>query len=174
MTERRDIPSSAAGNAAKTGDRERELTLLGYAGLIPFVLGAATVLACRFAGENALAETAAQIVIAYGGIIAAYMAGMGAGAAIAPGAPLSREPLLLTMLAALAAWVGLSGMGSSPAFWRPLVLAIVFCALLRRDLGATGRGEFPVWYGPLRWRLTIGAVSSLFIVAIGLVGFPRA
>ncbi|MGF1544691.1 MAG: DUF3429 domain-containing protein [Parvularculaceae bacterium] len=147
-------------------DRQSELTFLGYAGLLPFAAGAvgAWVLPAPHAAE------AAGVGVAYGGIIAAYMAGVGAGELlVGVRAEGPREPLLAGMVAALVAWLAAAPaiFGVDPSLAaRAGALAIVFAWLLLRDLRAVRRGGLPAWYGPLRIRLTLGACAALGAIAI--------
>lgn len=144
------------------------LTRLGLLGLIPFLFGVLAVwISPLLLPTRHFALEVHNLTLAYGGIIAAYMAGMGAGGLIAgPGDEDSR--LLPGMLGALTAWIAVSP--SLPfglyidASWRYFMVLIVLLFLLWRDLRAVQMGGLPAWYAPLRIRLTFWA--SLSIIAI--------
>jgi len=155
--------------------RKAELTALGYAGLIPFAAGAALVWAAPAAppGVPLDGELIARVTLLYGGIIAAYMAGAGAGSLIAAEKP-AAQPLAPGMIAARAAWGALF-----PApLWIPgavgealrfiVVIAALLCLLIL-DLGAARAGVTPSWYGPLRIRLTTGATLCLALIALRIL-----
>ncbi|MBI1392706.1 MAG: DUF3429 family protein [Alphaproteobacteria bacterium] len=146
--------------------RQRELSLLGYAGLIPFVAGTAIA----FVDDGAHLDAGLTVIMFYGGIIASYMAGMGAGALVVSEKPAGR-PLLPGMLAALVAWIVImpSGFHRTDDLWtaaRLFALAAVFLFLLTIDLKAVRSGGFPDWYGALRIWLSFGACLALAVVAV--------
>lgn len=145
-------------------DRQRELSLLGYAGLIPFFGGAAA--SCVDDGPHVQLGT--TIVLLYGAVIASYMAGMGAGALVTTNPPVRRS-LLPGMIAALVAWgaivpTGFGRSGDASGVAGLGALMVVFGYLLARDLAAVREGSLPDWYAPLRRRLTAGASASLVVV----------
>ncbi len=155
--------------------RKTELTILGYAGLTPFAAAAVGA----WALPNPHAGEAAGVGLVYGAVIAAYMAGMGAGALIVAdpstndlGRP--REPLLAGMVAALVAWLAAApsifGVDPAPTA-RAVTLILVFAWLLLRDLRAVSGGGLPAWYGPLRIRLTAGACAALAAIAAAATRF---
>lgn len=147
-----------------------ELTTLGLLGLIPFVFGAAAVWLSPLLIPQWVALNIHTIVLTYSGIIAAYMAGMGAGAALNGAPPASPLP---GMIAALAACFAILHGGiltfSASATQRYLIMIAVYVYLLLRDLRAAG--DFPSWYGALRTRLTFWACVSLTIIMARLVSW---
>lgn len=150
--------------------QQEEMTQLGILGLSPFVFGAAAMWIAPFVIPQWVALNIHTLVLAYGGIIAAYMAGVGAGAGLNV---VRAEPLLAGMIAALAAWFAIWPGGfltfSVPAAWRYLILIAVFVWLLLRDLRAAG--SFPSWYGPLRIRLTFWTCISLVLIMARLISW---
>ncbi len=152
---------------------QEEMTRLGFFGLAPFVFGAAILWLSPFLIPQWAALNAHTLILAYGGIIAAYMAGAGAGAGLKS---LAAQPLLPGMIAALIAWFAIWPSGllyfSVPAVWRYLLLILVLLWLLLRDLRAAA--DFPSWYGPLRIRLTMWASLSLALIAARLASWGYA
>jgi hypothetical protein len=145
-------------------DRQQtELTRLGYLGLIPFVAGAIGVWQTPLHGVSTYSPILANITLTYGGIIAAYMAGMSAGAMVA--APKKSGMMLLPgMIAALAAWVAIwptTGIFDLDFRMRVLLIVVVLIYLLLRDLRSVRAGELPKWYSSLRIQLTSIACLSL-------------
>ncbi|MEM9262740.1 MAG: DUF3429 domain-containing protein [Pseudomonadota bacterium] len=144
--------------------RQRELSLLGYSGLIPFFVGALMTFVDK--GPNAF--LGASIVIAYGTVIVSYMAGMGAGALIVKDKPAGR-PLLPGMICTLIVWIATLGflLNGKMIVGATAMLAMIatFAYLLFIDLIAVEKGGLPDWYGPLRIRLTIGACSALALAS---------
>ena len=143
--------------------RQEELTSLGFVALAPIVFGAAFVWLSPFLIPQWVALNVHTLVLTYAGIVAAYLAGVGAGAALQSHAPQSFLP---GMLAALAAWFAILHGGvltvSAPAVWRYVILIAVYIWLLMRDLAAVD--EIPSWYGALRTRLTFWTAISLALI----------
>lgn len=136
-------------------------------GLIPFVAGAAAMWLSPWLMPQHMALDFHQIALAYGGIIVAYMAGMGAGAMLPPSLQETRS-FLPSMLATLAALLMILPSGtfiiSLGAAWRYLVIIMLLIYLLLRDLSAVQAGGLPGWYGRLRVRLTFWACASLTLI----------
>lgn len=150
--------------------KQTEMTRLGLLGLIPFVSGAVAVWLAPWLLPTHLALDFHQMTLAYGAIIVAYMAGVGAGAML--GARAAGRGLLPGMLATLAAVVCILPPGvfffSAGAAWRHLVIILLLIYLLLRDLAAVRVGETPAWYAPLRIRLTFWACVSLSFIVVRL------
>lgn len=155
--------------------KQEEMTRLGVLGLIPFVAGAVALWLSPWILPQHVALDFHQMTLAYGGIIVAYMAGMGAGAMLtshsetASGAPRSFLPGMLVTLAAFF-FILPSGtfFFSIGAAWRHLVIILLLIYLLLRDLSAMRIGELPGWYGALRARLTFWACASLSLIVVRL------
>ena len=150
--------------------QSEELTSLGLLSLTPFVFGAAILWLSPVIVPLWIALNVHTLVLTYGGIVAAYLAGVGAGAALKSPAPQSALP---GMIAALAAWFAILHGGvltlSAPAVWRYAILITVFIWLLMRDLRAAG--DFPSWYGALRTRLTFWAAITLTMMMARLLSW---
>ena len=157
--------------------RKEELTRLGFAGLVPLVAGAVLVWLLPAITPQWVAMAVNKIVLAYAGVIAAYMAGAGAGAILASPNQ-TREPLLPGMIAALIAWIAILPDGFFflylPFFWRYALLILVFAYLLLRDLRAVETGQLPSWYGNLRVRLTLWACLSMALIATRMAFWGHA
>ncbi len=151
---------------------QEEMTRLGFYGLTPFVFGASAVWLAPVVFPMTLALFIQSMVLAYAAIIAAFLAGTGAGASLKGGAE-TYEPFLPRMLAALIAWFAIWPDGASaismPAVWRYLIMITVFGWLLMRDLETAAKGGFPAWYGALRLRLTFWACVSMILIMSRLV-----
>jgi len=151
--------------------KQEEMTRLGLLGLAPFIAGALAVWLSPWLLPAHVALDFHQMTLAYGGIIVAYMAGMGAGAMLAPSQGGQRS-FLPGMLAAIAAFVFILPPGtfffSIGAAWRHLVIVLLLIYLLLRDLSAVRMGEFPGWYAALRIRLTFWACAALLLIVVRL------
>lgn len=149
--------------------QEDEMTKLGMLGLAPFVFGAAVMWISPLIIPQWAALNIHSLVLSYGGIIAAYLAGAGAGAGLKNRSPVS---ILPGMLATLAAWFAIWPTGfltfSVPSVQRYLILIAVFIWILMRDLRAP---DFPSWYGALRTRLTFWACISLIMIMARLLSW---
>jgi len=149
--------------------QQKSLTNLGFTGVIPFIIGAVVMWLSPLIIPAWIALNIHTIVLAYGGIITAYMAGSGAGVIL--GGKIN-EPLWPGMTAALLAWIAILPGGflifTIPAAWRYGIIIFVLTYLLFRDLRAVERNQLPKWYGDLRVRLTLWASASLFLIAVRL------
>ena len=150
--------------------RQNELTSIGLLGLAPFVFGAATMWLSPVFIPQWAALNIHTVVLTYAGVVAAYLAGMGAGAALKSHAP---QTLLASVLATLLAWFAILHGGiltyTTPAVWRYILLIGVYGYLLLRDLRAAG--DFPSWYGALRTRLTFWACVCLTLIMARLMSW---
>ena len=155
--------------------KQEEMTRLGLLGLVPFIAGAVALWLSPWLLPRHIALDFHQMALAYGGIIVAYMAGMGAGAMLvsSPGAaPDATRSFLPGMLVTLAAFFFILPPGtfffSIGAAWRHLVIILLLIYLLLRDLSAVRIGELPGWYGRLRIRLTFWASAALSLIVVRL------
>lgn len=150
--------------------QQEEMTRLGLLGLAPFAFGAAAMWTSPLIVPQWAALNIHTLVLSYGGIIAAYLAGAGAGAGLRSHAPASVLP---GMIATLAAWFAIWPAGfltiSVPSVQRYLILITVFVWILMRDLRAAS--DFPSWYGALRARLTLWACISLILIMARLLSW---
>lgn len=169
-----DHPQTADHREADDRSAKRaELSALGYLGLLPFAMGACAALTTPWLLPSTISWAVIDACISYGGIIAAYMAGMGAGALVAQPRG-NGAPLLPGMIAALVAWVGLwPGLPFIPAARgvQALLIAGVLIFLYVHDQRAAERGNLPGWYMPLRARLTIGASLAMVIMGVRQIGW---
>lgn len=147
--------------------QEDELTRLGLYGLLPFAVSAAALWLSPYLLPQYIAIDFHQLALVYGGVVAAYLAGAGAGAMLAL-KPKTGESFLPGLIAALVAVIAILPSGvfflSIGAAWRQAVILLLFVYLLMRDLSAVSAGLLPRWYGALRMRLTFWA--GLFILLI--------
>lgn len=151
---------------------QEEMTRLGLFGLVPFVFGAAVMWTSPLIVPQWAALNIHTLVLSFGGIVAAYLAGIGAGSALRIHSPAS---LVGGVTATLAAWFAIWPGGflyfSVPAVQRYLILIAVFAWILLRDLRRAG--DFPSWYGALRTRLTFWACISLILIMARLLSWRQ-
>lgn len=151
---------------------QEEMTRLGFYGLTPFVAGAVAMWISPFALPQWVALNIHSLVLAYAGIVAAFLAGVGAGGSLKGGhgrleAPLPR--MIAVLIAWFAIWPGGFLTFSVPAVWRYVIIIAVFAWLSMRDLATAAGGGFPSWYGALRIRLTFWACVSLVLIMARLI-----
>ena len=156
-----------------TAVQRAEMTQLGYLGLLPFVIAAVSAWLAPWILPQWLIHNIVDVAVVYGGVIAAYMAGAGAGAMLGAGRP--RESFLPGMIAALVAWIAIwppmTGLELSVE-WRCFLLIGVLVYLLLRDLRAVDAVGLPRWYGSLRIRLSFWACLSLAMIGAREFFFP--
>ena len=134
--------------------------LLGYAGLIPFVLAA---LAIHVPWPGAALST--TIFLSYGAVILAFLGGIQWGLALTPGVERANERVVVGVLPALIAWPLLVLPAPATAI---IVLAAGFAALWlweRRRCAITG----PAWYPALRTRLTLAVLLCHGVALAGVM-----
>ena len=139
---------------------------LGYAGLVPFVLGAA--LAWLPLGPLPLVSPHWPL-LAYGAVILSFMGAIHWGLAMHSGrlTTATRNQLLLSVVPSLIGWVALA---LPPIAGYP-VLGMGFLLMLFGDVKAVAYGQAPEWYPGLRGPLTFVALISLAVAWAGSV-FP--
>jgi hypothetical protein len=131
-------------------------TLLGLAGLLPFVVGALA----SFDG-GPLGRWAPSALLAYAAVILSFLGGVHWGLAMAAERP-SWLRYGASVVPALLGWTALL-LGGRLAF---LLLVASFASLLAYDLGAVRAGEAPAWYPRLRWPLTLVVALCLLLAAL--------
>jgi len=141
--------------------------LLGLAGLLPFLWGAAThaLPALMQLSLSTLGPSfsGAPVLITYGTIILSFMAGVIWGFAAKAGGPWLATGLALSVLPALWAFFTVSPLAET----RSLIALIVgFVGLLAIDRLCAQRGFAPDWWMPLRLLLTTVVTLCLLIGAI--------
>ena len=133
---------------------------LGYAGLVPFVLGCALIwlIGDRDLDQHAFVSLALS---AYAGLVIAFLGGIHWGLSFARGLP-GRQPLVWGVCAALLGWLGVL---MSP--YAGLALhggVLIACyAVDRRVYPQLGAGDWLT----LRFRLTVVGALSCFLAAAG-------
>lgn len=129
---------------------------LGYAGLIPFIAGAAWVWATRAAPSG---PSAAFALAAYAATIVAFLGGVHWGPALRDG---GRDVVALAwgVVPQLAAWLALL----LPSRAALLVLALLLAVCFVFDRRMYERAGLADWL-PMRWRLTAGAVVCCLAAA---------
>lgn len=146
--------------------------LLSYAGLIPFVFGAAALVLSEAGALSTLGDPRyfATVLIGYGAVILAFLGGVRWGAAlihdaaqsaprnVAAASALTRE-LVIATLPSLVGWGALL----LPIPAGLALLAISLAAICVADRIAARDGRLPAWYGRMRLWLTAGAVMSLLV-----------
>jgi len=140
----------------------RTASLLGYAGIIPFVLAAVAI-----HGSWPGAALSARIFISYGAVILAFLGGIQWGLALSPGVERAAERVVIGALTSLLAWLVLFLLPPAAA---TVVLATAFVGLLlwerRRCPVAT-----PAWYTGLRTRLTLVVLVCHGVALAGIVTY---
>ena len=140
---------------------------LGYGGLVPFLfLAPASILD----GNHAVYW--ADGLFAYGAIILSFVGALHWGYALSPGASNSEAARVRrdacfawSVVPALMAWLALL----LPPLLASLLLIAGFIAHYRQDRRLAAVAGLPVWYLPLRLRLSV--VACLCLAAGGLPGF---
>lgn len=150
-------------NRTISGNIPGAALVLGLAGLIPFVCGAAA----QWVSLPLLtAETGLKLVILYGAIILSFLGGIRWGTAIRP-YDQGRQTLEFpaSVLGSLA--------GLAAAFLPPIpALALLIAGFLMQalwDVMSVDAGRLPSWFGRLRMILTAGAVVSLIAALLAVI-----
>lgn len=129
---------------------QRHACLLGYSGLIPFVVLAGVV--AVFDGETA--DQASRALLLYAAIILSFMGGVVWGRGLAgmrDGGLVSS--LVISVVPALVAWVGTVLGGSAGV----MLCCLGLLGLLVYDLRSQ---SLPEWFRRLRVHLSVGAVLA--------------
>ena len=157
---------------------ERDATLLGYLGLLPFAACVAVVWASPSVFSPRFAGGWLHWTMLYAAIILSFMGGARWSLAMMvtnarPGTPMSG--LLAAVAPALLAWAMVVPEGllpvSLPYPFRLAVLGVGFALLWAEDRRGVRAGEAPRWYGTLRTRLTFWVLVSLGFVVLRLLTF---
>jgi len=168
--DRYETPAKAGsprGDGLDRSGAQFAMTRLGYFGLVPFYFGAGVLWLSPWLVAPSLALIIQQGTLAYAGIIASYMAGMGAGGLLTRDRP-GIMTYLSGMIAVLIAWLMIVPDGyfffSMSPVWRTLILAGVFIYLYARDLQMAVADDWPRWYSDLRFKLTAWVVIALIAI----------
>jgi hypothetical protein len=137
--------------------------LLGLAGLIPFVAGAASQ---WMALPYLTPEPGLKLVIAYGAIILSFLGGIRWGTAIGPYD--SRRQGLEFTASVLGSLAGLAAIFIPPV---PALTLLISGFLMQGlwDVTSVEAGRLPSWFGKLRMLLTAGAVISLIAALVAVI-----
>lgn len=150
----RSTSTDAADMTAPSSD-PRLAQALTYAGTLP-------LLACALAAWAPLLPgvDVATIAIAYGAVIASFIAGIHWAAALFFAQRCGRLPLLASNAIALAAWVGL--LLHDPV-QSCLLLVLCFAALLAVDRRLHAQAVLPTWFYRLRRNATTIVIAMLLV-----------
>lgn len=132
---------------------------LGLAGLLPFIAGAAVVVA-----GGPWRPWAEVALLAYGAVILSFMGGVHWGMAIASARTEARR-LAWSVVWPLLGWAGLLWGGG----YGTVLVAGGFVALFAYDRRAAAHGEAPPWYPALRRPLTAIVVVCLVLALLAAV-----
>ena len=152
MTER-NSPTSIPGAAL----------LLGLAGLIPFLGGAAALWTML---PGLAPERGLQLIIAYGAIILSFLGGIRWGTAIGPYD--TRRQGLEFAASVLGSLAGLAAI-FIPAVPALTLLIAGFLMQALWDVTSVESGRLPAWFGKLRMLLTAGAVISFTAALVAVL-----
>ena len=133
----------------------RPALVLGFAGLVPFVLPGLGV----WLTGPPLVNLLHTLLISYGMVIAGFMAGAqwGFGSLGELDDRARRRILSMSVVPALVAWGG----AFSPFPWPYAFLLAAFAMVLSFDLTLVREGRAPAWYPQLRLPLTAGVGVAL-------------
>ena len=131
--------------------------LLGFGGLLPFILAAVAA----YAVDPALQEYFRKALVSYGAVILSFLGGVRWGVAmIGRDTTGLARPLLISVVPALLGWWA----ALMPSTAGAIMLAACFAVLLVADVR---NHNMPAWYRMLRIPLSIGAIGSLLAGAAG-------
>ncbi len=148
-------------DAAVFDDWRGVATWLGYAGLIPFVVGCGLIVV----GHGALRQIAIEGLLHYAAIIVSFMAAIHWGRAMFDAAAANQRLLLLfSVIAALLGWLCLFSDSTTAMF----CLAMIFAGLYGFDRLTLMGQPASTWYLTLRLRLTAVVIVTLVVSALAL------
>ena len=131
---------------------ERIAKILGYAGLIPFI-----IFSIRSWIEIPYLHNTIFVLITYAAIILSFMGAIHWGMAMSKTDNKQNKYFITSVIPALAAWFSLL----IPEFFSLIVLLIGFILLISYDLAVEKPQGFPNWYIPMRIKLTFVVLLSL-------------
>ncbi|MBC2837522.1 DUF3429 domain-containing protein [Paragemmobacter straminiformis] len=144
----------------------RSALLLGLAGLIPFVWGAATTLSPALAsGAMRLVPpvfVGAVVLVTYGTVILSFMSGVLWGFATKAEGREATVGYVLSVIPALWAFFMVTDTTAESILW----LATGFAALLALDFSFARQGLAPAWWMRLRVLLTLIVLACLLVVLL--------
>lgn len=133
----------------------RHVAWLGYGGLLPFI-----ALAALAGGDPHHRLAWSDALAGYGAVILSFIGALHWGVAMsAPGLDPARRrrAFVWSVVPALLAWPATLLAGSLA----PLILLLGFVLHIVQDKMLAEPAGLPVWYLPLRWRLTVVACICL-------------
>ncbi len=134
--------------------------VLGWAGVVPFVVGAVGPMVIPDVGLAAFTAFATSV---YGALILSFLGGIRWGMAMGPLYGSERtQGFVLSILPPLVAWISLL----LPNFEGQALLIVAFLLQAWLDVRAVAEGRAPVWFAPLRIRLTAAAVVALVVTIV--------
>lgn len=136
---------------------------LTYAGTLPFIACAA--LAWRDAPVFMFGPTPAEIAVAYGAVIASFVAGTHWAARVYRPEVSPLPTLVMSNVFALLAWLALL---PPPQILNLSLLILCFLGLLAVDAMLCRRGVLPTWFWPLRRNATLIVCTMLALIAFAL------
>jgi hypothetical protein len=148
-----EAPHPRTLHRARLGEVPRPALILGFAGLLPFVV-------C-VAGAWATGDPAYFIFVnmqmAYGAVVLSFLGAVHWGLALAQEAAGNWRRLGLSVLPALTGWIALM----IPSPLGLLLLALGFVGMFFADRAAVTANRAPAWYAALRKPLTLLVLLSL-------------
>jgi uncharacterized membrane protein YidH (DUF202 family) len=127
---------------------------LGYAGVLPFYLGAIAL----WTADDSLQDAALGVTLIYGATILSFVGAVHWGRALAE--PGSDAGLVWSVVPALLGWIAAAWLEPLPGL---ILLIVGFWISFLIDARAAREGRFPFWYLNLRKHL-----SALVVLALGL------
>lgn len=131
---------------------EKIAKILGYAGLIPFI-----IFSIGSWIEIPYLYNTIYVLITYAAIILSFMGAIHWGMAMSKTDNKQNKYFITSVIPALAAWFSLL----IPEFFSLIVLLIGFILLISYDLAVEKPQGFPNWYIPMRIKLTFVVLLSL-------------
>ena len=139
-------------------DKKNVATVLGYAGLIPFIAASGVL----FTDNPGFTGPALYSLTVYAAVILAFMGAVHWGVAMQSNASSSNLQLVFSVVPALIAWLSLSLQTPRNSL---LTLAVSFVAMLVADIYAGSKFFVPSWYRGLRIPLSLAVVVCLLVSA---------
>jgi hypothetical protein len=134
--------------------------VIGWVGIIPFVVSAVGPFVIADPGIAAFTAFATSV---YGALMLSFLGGIRWGMAMGPLYGSERtQGFVISILPPLAAWVSLVLSG----FEGQAILIAAFLLQAWLDVRAVGEGRAPLWFAPLRIRLTAAAVVALAVTVV--------
>lgn len=127
---------------------------LGFAGVLPFYLGAIGL----WAGDESAQDAALAVTMIYAATILSFVGAVHWGRALAE--PAGEAGFGWSVVPALLGWLAAAWLDALPGL---ILLIVGFWAAYVIDMRAAREGRFPLWYVELRKHL-----SALVVLGLGL------